>query len=288
MTTQLSSTPAQSGEEIKTLVRDRYARAVTESGESPDASAAASIAPSPRDTAALLGYAAGQLDALPAAVLENKFGCGNPLLFAGVKPGDVVLDVGSGAGMDVLLAAEITGPTGRVIGLDMTPEMIVKARENAVTAGAKNVEFRLGDMERMPIEDSSVDWVISNCVINLAPDKPKVFSEISRVLKPGGRLSVSDIVTGRLAGELIETKPLWAHCIGGAIEEVEYLGMMKEAGLDDVNVTSRQFFDETAMRGITASFSNEADRKLVLQLLERYPDTVEKIWSSRITGRKPG
>ncbi|MDO8691899.1 MAG: methyltransferase domain-containing protein [Dehalococcoidia bacterium] len=168
----------------------------------------------------------------------------------------------------------------------MTPEMIAKARGNAVTAGAQNVEFRLGDMEQMPVEDSSVDWVISNCVINLAPDKPKVFSEISRVLRPGGRLSISDIVTGQLAEELTETRPLWAHCIGGAMEESEYLGLMSEAGLEDTNVVSRQHFDETAIRGVVASFGDAADRDLVFELLGKYPDTVDKIWSSRITGRK--
>ena len=130
-----------------------------------------------------LGYAKEDLEGLPDGAVESSFGCGNPLAFVGVKEGDVVLDIGSGAGIDCLIAAEKVGEKGKVIGLDMTPAMIEKARKNAREAGAGNVEFRMGDAEEMPVEDASVDWIISNCVINLAPDKKKVFREVSRVLK---------------------------------------------------------------------------------------------------------
>jgi len=173
-------------------------------------------------------------------------GCGNPTAIADLKAGEVVLDLGSGAGVDVFLAANKVGSIGRVIGVDMTEEMVDKAEEIARNYGYRNVEFRLGEIESLPVEDKSVDAVISNCVINLSPDKSKVFREAYRALKPGGRLTVSDIVSeGVLPAEIKDNLDAWACCIGGALEQQEYLKEIKEAGFDDVQVlSSKEFYIE--------------------------------------------
>ena len=184
-------------------------------------------------------YTDVQLSSIPNDAIENSFGCGNPLMYADICEGDVVLDLGSGAGIDVLLAAQLVGESGRAIGIDMTPEMIEKARKNAEEAVAKNVEFRLGEIESMPVEDESVDWVISNCVINLAPDKDIVFREVHRVLKPGGKLLVSDIVANYLPKWLRSTISNWANCISGALPEDQYLDSIRRAGLEEVQVFSK-------------------------------------------------
>jgi ubiquinone/menaquinone biosynthesis C-methylase UbiE len=171
-------------------------------------------------------------------------GCGNPSAIASLQPGEVVLDLGSGGGIDCFLAAKTVGPTGRVIGLDMTPDMIKLARRNAKKVGATNVDFRYGEMEEMPIEDASVDVILSNCVINLSPDKDAVFAEAFRVLKPGGRLVVSDIVTkGDLPPAIRDNMNTWAGCVSGALDEAVYLDKMRAAGLIDVEVTERTFLD---------------------------------------------
>jgi ubiquinone/menaquinone biosynthesis C-methylase UbiE len=173
-------------------------------------------------------------------------GCGNPTATADLGAGEVVLDLGSGAGVDVFLAASKVGPKGRVIGVDMTEEMVEKARNIARDHGYQNVEFRLGEIERLPIEDESMDAIISNCVVNLSPDKAKVFGEAHRVLKPGGRLTVSDIVSeGALPDELRNDSNAWACCIGGALEQQEYLGKIREAGFGKVQVlSSKEFYLE--------------------------------------------
>jgi ubiquinone/menaquinone biosynthesis C-methylase UbiE len=173
-------------------------------------------------------------------------GCGNPTATADLGEGEVVLDLGSGAGVDVFLAANKVGPTGRVIGVDMTREMVEKANGIARDHGYHNVEFRLGEIERLPAEDGSVDAIISNCVINLSPDKAKVFGEAYRVLKPGGRLIVSDIVSeGVLPDEIRNDSNAWACCIGGALERQEYLGKIKGAGFNKVEtMSSKKFYLE--------------------------------------------
>ena len=230
--------------QIKTAVRDHYAGLV-KSGEScctPSNSCGTEI----NIEASLKGqfanqneYTDAQLCSIPADAIDNSFGCGNPLMYTEICEGDVVLDLGSGAGIDVLLAAQRVGESGRAIGIDMTPEMIEKARKNAVEAGAKNVEFRLGEIESMPVEDESVDWIISNCVINLAPDKDSVFREAYRVLKPGGKLLVSDIVANHLPKWLRSTISNWANCISGALPEDQYLDAIRRAGLDEIQVFSK-------------------------------------------------
>ena len=189
----------------------------------------------------LSGYKKEELANLPEDAVQSSFGCGNPVAFAGVQEGETVVDIGSGAGIDCLLAAERVGPEGRVIGLDMTPVMIERARANALKAGADNVEFRLGDAETMPIDDENADWIVSNCVINLAPDKKKVFREAYRVLRPGGRVSVSDIVAQ--IPRPFRTSALYASCLSGALPEEDYLDAIRSAGFTDVKVVARHVYD---------------------------------------------
>ncbi len=179
---------------------------------------------------------------LPATVTDVAFGCGNPTAIAAMKPGEVVLDLGSGGGIDCFLAAKMVGETGRVYGVDMTPEMIALARKNAEKVGATNVEFRLGEIEQLPIPDSSIDVIISNCVINLSPDKDRVFRESYRVLKPGGRLQVSDIVWTKPVPDSIKTDmEAWAGCIAGALVESEYVGKIQAAGFADVTSIAAEY-----------------------------------------------
>ncbi len=180
-------------------------------------------------------YAETDVSDLPSTVTDVAFGCGNPTAIAALKPGETVLDLGSGGGIDCFLAAKMVGEAGRVYGVDMTPEMIALANRNAGKVGATNVEFRLGEIERLPIDDSSIDVIISNCVINLSPDKDQVFREAFRVLKPGGRLQVSDIVWTRTVPEDVKGDiEKWAGCIAGALPETDYLTKIRAAGFVDV------------------------------------------------------
>jgi ubiquinone/menaquinone biosynthesis C-methylase UbiE len=170
-------------------------------------------------------------------------GCGTPTAHADLRPGETVLDLGSGAGVDVFLAAREVGPSGRVLGVDMTPEMIARARENAAEAGLANVEFRLGDIEALPVEDASVDAVLSNCVINLVPDKRRAFAEIRRVLRPGGRFVVSDMVTyGDVPAAIRQDLELWAGCVAGAMDREAYLALVRETGFERVRVKAESTY----------------------------------------------
>ena len=198
------------------------------------------------DLSKSLGYSEADVQAVPDANLG--LGCGNPTAFAELKPGDIVLDLGSGAGFDCFLAAQRVGSSGKVIGVDMTPEMVEKAQANARKYGYLNVEFRHGDIEALPVDDSSVDVIISNCVINLAPDKDKVFREAVRVLKPEGRMYVSDMVLlAELPEELKNDKDLLAGCVAGAVLKEEYLRLLKNAGFsveilaEDSDISKRQY-----------------------------------------------
>ncbi|MGA9349617.1 MAG: arsenite methyltransferase [Anaerolineae bacterium] len=189
-------------------------------------------------------YSAEELAGLPDSVTGASAGCGNPIAIAELQPGDVVLDLGSGGGIDCFLAAKKVGPEGQVIGLDMTPDMIRLARRNAKKVGAMNVEFRYGEMEDIPLPDESVDVIISNCVINLSPDKDAVFSEAYRVLRPGGRMSVSDIVIDSdLPQSIRSSLDAWASCLAGALDESVYLDKIRAAGFEEVEVLSRDYAD---------------------------------------------
>lgn len=216
----------------------------------------------------------------------SSFGCGNPLAFAGVQAGQTVLDLGSGAGFDLLIAAEKVGPTGRVIGIDMTDAMIEAARRNVDKAGfGERVEVRKGHIEELPVEDASVDWVISNCTINLSPDKPAVFREIARVLKPGGRFSVSDIVVDNLPDWLRRHEAAYAACVAGAISEEAYVSGLREAGLVDVQVSERIVYEQAQVQAMIAhdleSFGLDGD------LLSR-GWAEGTIASAKVIGRRPG
>lgn len=238
------------------------------------------------NAARLVDYAddaAGLEDAL-----VSSFGCGNPLAFSGVRPGQIVLDLGSGAGLDLLIAARRVGESGRVIGVDMTDEMIEEARRNVARAGVTNVEVRKGLIEELPVESGSVDWVISNCVLNLSPDKDAVFREIARVLRPGGRFSVSDIVVEELPEELRRHAALRSACIGGAISEAAYLGGLRAAGLCDVEVTERLVYDKAQLMNVV-SLDDAVAAGLTPEFVETAAERAAgKVWSAKISGRRSG
>ena len=245
--------------------------------------------------AQLAGYTPAELKSLPADAVVNSFGCGNPMAFAGVKEGDVVLDLGSGAGIDLLIAADKVGSQGRVIGVDMTDEMIERARKNIQASGRDNIEVRKGIIEKLPVEDSSVDWVISNCVINLSPEKDRVFAEIARALKPGGQMSVSDIVVEDLPDWVRENTDLYNACVSGAVSEEEYAEGLKRAGLENVEVKERLVYDPAQIEHI-AREAMQAGAKSVSccggsapdELVSKAAESVAgKIWSAKFYAKKP-
>lgn len=188
-------------------------------------------------------YQEDETAALPEDAMAASLGCGNPTALAQITPGETVLDLGSGGGIDVLLSARRVGPTGKVYGLDMTDEMLELARANQAKAGVINVEFLKGDIEHIPLPDNSVDLIISNCVINLSPDKDRVFAEAFRVLKPGGRLALSDIVIrGEMPNEIRRSIELWAGCVAGALEESDYKAKLKRAGFEQVSIEPTRIY----------------------------------------------
>jgi SAM-dependent methyltransferase len=267
-------------DDVRRSVSDAYARAVTGKGGCCSSSATPKGA-----TARLAGYEA-ELGAVPAEAAANSFGCGNPLAFSEVEAGQTVLDLGSGAGLDLLIAARTVGPEGRVIGVDMTDEMIQKAREHIAAAGHDNVEVRKGLIESLPVEDASVDWVISNCVINLSPEKDRVFAEIARALRPGGRFAISDIVVEELPAWARELASVYNSCVGGAISEADYVGGLRRAGLEQVQVKERFVYDAAQLGAIVASEELEELGLEPEELTRRLGDVVGKVWSAKFTGRK--
>jgi SAM-dependent methyltransferase/DNA-binding transcriptional ArsR family regulator len=236
---------AMNDDEKKEVIKKKYGE-IAMSGGSCCAGSSCCGNSSPIELSKSVGYTGDQILSFPEA--NMGLGCGNPTAFAEIRPGDVVLDLGSGAGFDSFLAAEKVGSSGKVIGVDMTPEMLEKAKANAVKYGYSKVEFRFGDIEALPVEDKSVDIIISNCVINLAPDKEKVFREAYRVLKPGGRMYLSDMVLlAELPEDLKNNKDLLTGCIAGALLKEDYLRLLKEAGFsveilsEDSDISERQY-----------------------------------------------
>jgi ubiquinone/menaquinone biosynthesis C-methylase UbiE len=221
-------------------------------------------------------YDAPDVGELPADVTDMALGCGDPVTLASLQPGQTVLDLGAGGGIDCFLAGKRVGPSGRVIGVDMTADMIDKARANARTLRADNVEFRLGEIEHLPVADTSVDVVISNCVINLSPDKPQVFREAFRVLRPGGRLAVSDIVTRvELPPEVRENLGAWAACVSGAWVDRDYAAAIEAAGFSNVTI-EEQHFDEVVIEEGAEQLGLEID-----------PQAAQRIvYSARVTATK--
>jgi arsenite methyltransferase len=205
-------------------------------------------------------YTASQADQVPAEAMLASLGCGNPTSLARLSPGEIVLDLGSGGGIDVLLSAKRVGPTGKAYGLDMTDEMLALANENKQKAGVDNAEFLKGEIEQIPLPDNFVDVIISNCVINLSADKDRVLREAFRVLKPGGRLAVSDVVTrGEIQAEIRQSVLLWVGCIAGALEENEYRGKLANAGFERVEIEPTRVYRVEDAREFLAGEGMDVD-----------------------------
>lgn len=216
----------------------------------------------------------------------TSFGCGNPLAFSEVAEGETVVDLGSGAGLDLLIAAEKVGPSGRVIGVDMTDEMIVMARRNALDAGATQIEVRKGLIEDLPVRNGQADWIISNCVINLSPNKPAVFKEIARTLKPGGRFRISDVVAEALPGWILDDAAAYAACVAGAIPEADYIAGLESAGLTDISIEETISYSADQIKGMVAS--DMANLGLDPEMLQGdFAQLEGKVKSVKVVGRKP-
>jgi arsenite methyltransferase len=276
-------------ENIKKSVRERYGSIAKQSGScSCSGSGATSCCGSSADVSKVIsknvGYSDKDIDLVPEGA-NLGLGCGNPVALASLKKGEAVLDLGSGAGFDSFLAADKVGSKGKVIGVDMTPEMLDKARENARKGNYKNVEFRLGEIENLPVADNSVDVIISNCVINLAPDKKRVFGEAYRVLKPGGRLMVSDIVlTKALPPALKNSIEAYVGCVAGASKKEDYLATIKSVGFTKVIVNQEDVFP---LNDVVTDPSSQAIIKSLKITDETINEFAEAVLSIKVSAIKP-
>jgi len=256
------------------------------------------------DAAASKLYPLSELETLPEDVTGLSMGCGDPITLASLKPGQTVLDLGSGGGIDCFMAAKKVGESGHVIGVDMTAEMLEKARYNQAKMGVKNVEFRLGEIEHLPVADGTVDVIISNCVVNLSPDKPQVFREAFRVLKPGGKLALSDIVTdGPLPQSVKDSLSAWAGCVAGALDVKDYMADLEAAGFTNVELTPVYFDQETVDEYVKTMKADEGSGKgsrlvmsdgVKVKVVELEQDfdlgdkpVREAVFSAKITAYKP-
>lgn len=270
-----------SAEDIKEVVKEKYGKAAlqarTERSSCCGTSAALESCCDPI-TANL--YSAQESGEVPEAAIRASLGCGNPTALAQLNPGETVLDLGSGGGIDVLLSARRVGPTGKAYGLDMTDEMLALARENQRKAGITNAEFLKGEIESIPLPDNTVDVIISNCVINLSADKDRVFREAFRVLKPGGRFAVSDVVvTGEVPAEIRKNVELWIGCIAGALRDSDYTGKMASAGFEQAEIEPTRVYDIEDARQFLAGHGIDVDNIA--------PRVAGKFMSAFVRARKP-
>ncbi len=268
------------GEALRETVRQHYGNAarmvLTGSPSTCGCSCSAETNPVTRDL-----YDPEQAAGLPAEALQASLGCGNPTMLADLGPGETVLDLGSGGGVDVLLSARRVGPTGKAYGVDMTDDMLDLARENQRKAGVENVEFLKGEIEDVPLPDGAVDVVISNCVINLAADKRKVLAEAFRVLRPGGRFAVSDVVVrGAVPEDLRRNVELWMGCVAGALEEDEYRGLLAEAGFEEIEIEPTRIYRAEDARELLQANAMDPDATA--------PQVDGKFASAFIRAKKPG
>ena len=271
-------------EEIKQVVREGYAKIASQESSCCDPVSTCGSTDLAQDISKSIGYTEEELKAVPEGA-NLGLGCGNPVALASLREGETVLDLGSGAGFDCFLAANNVGKSGRVIGIDMTPEMLEKARKNADKSNYANVEFRLGEIENLPVADNSVDAVISNCVINLAPDKRRVFMEAFRVLKPGGRLLISDIVLLKELPDFIKNSiEAYIGCVSGAIMRDEYIAAIKTAGFQEVRIIDETSFPIECM-------ANDQTAKALIKNSRIPPEKVKEVASSvismKVYGVKP-
>ncbi len=270
---------------IKEIVREKYGQAALRAGSG--GSSCCGTAPSSGaacDPITSDLYDSTQMEQVPEKALQASLGCGNPTALAKLNAGDVVLDLGSGGGIDVLLSAKRVGPTGKAYGLDMTDEMLALANENKRKAGAENVEFLRGEIEHIPLPDNSVDVIISNCVINLSADKDSVLREAFRVLKPGGRFAVSDVVTrGEISPQIRQNMLLWVGCVAGALEEGEYRDKLGAAGFEKIEVEptriyrvedAREFLSEKGLD--VEALAQEADGKFLSAFVRAFKPMQKK------------
>jgi arsenite methyltransferase len=288
--------------DIRTSVRKHYGKAAAEF--KPKAQSSCCGSQGAQDISASKLYPVSELDTLPEEITGLSMGCGDPITLASLQPGQTVLDLGSGGGIDCFMAAKKVGESGHVIGVDMTPEMLEKARANQIRMGFKNVDFRLGEIEHLPVADNSVDVIISNCVVNLSPDKPQVFREAFRVLRSGGKLALSDIVTdGPLPQVVKDSLSAWAGCVAGALDVKDYIATIEAAGFTHIDLTpvyfDQQMVDEY-VKQVDIESSGRPGHKLVfndgtetrvIELDEEFnlgdKPFREAIFSAKITAYKP-
>jgi SAM-dependent methyltransferase len=245
---------------IKEIVKEKYGRAALRIASGDNSCCSARTGTGECDPITSNLYEADDIAGLPADAVEASLGCGNPTVLAQLNPGETVLDLGSGGGIDVLLSARRVGPTGKVYGLDMTNEMLGLARENQRKAGVDNVEFLKGEIESIPLPDSSVDVIISNCVINLSSDKDRVLAEAFRVLRPGGRLAISDVVVrGEIPAAIRRSVELWIGCVAGALNDEEYRDKLAKAGFEEIDLEPTRVYRTEDAREFLASARLDAD-----------------------------
>jgi arsenite methyltransferase len=278
---------ANEGEAIREVVREKYGAAATRVAEGQAAVSSCGSSGCCGSTTAAWDpitsdlYEAGQTSGIPAEALLASLGCGNPTMLAALKEGEVVLDLGSGGGIDVLLSAKRVGPSGKAYGLDMTDEMLALANENKKRAGATNVEFLKGEIENIPLPDNTVDVIISNCVVNLSGDKRRVINEAFRVLKPGGRFAISDVVVrGEVPGDVRKNMELWIGCVAGALEEREFISLLADAGFQDPSIEPTRVYEAKDAAAFLAGTGLDVEAIT--------PQIEGKFISAFVRGTKPG